>query len=39
MTIVDTIADEHYGDRVKLAIAFAELLNEEARELAATAST
>ncbi len=35
MTIVDTIADEHYGDRVKLAMAFAELLNEEARELAA----
>jgi 5-methyltetrahydropteroyltriglutamate--homocysteine methyltransferase len=35
MTIVDTIADEHYGDRVKLAVAFAELLNEEARELAA----
>src|SRR3954468_6396369 len=36
MTIVDTIADEHYGDRVALAMAFAELLNEEARELAAT---
>jgi len=35
MTIVDTIADQHYGDRVKLAMAFAELLNEEARELAA----
>ena len=35
MTIVDTIADEHYGDRVELAMAFAELLNEEARELAA----
>ena len=35
MTIVDTIADEHYGDRVALAMAFAELLNEEARELAA----
>jgi 5-methyltetrahydropteroyltriglutamate--homocysteine methyltransferase len=35
MTIVDTIADEHYGDRVKLAMAFAELLNEEARELTA----
>ena len=33
MTIVDTIADEHYGDRVKLAMAFAELLNEEARAL------
>src|SRR5438874_12430989 len=24
MTIVDTIADEHYGDKVKLAVAFAE---------------
>jgi 5-methyltetrahydropteroyltriglutamate--homocysteine methyltransferase len=35
MTIVDTIADEHYRDRVALALAFAELLNEEARELAA----
>ena len=35
MTIVDTIADEHYGDRVELAMAFAEVLNEEARELAA----
>src|SRR5579883_1556828 len=34
MTIVDTIADAHYGDRVKLAMAFAELLNEEARGLA-----
>jgi len=35
MTIVDTIADAHYGDKVKLAMAFAGLLNEEARELAA----
>jgi len=35
MTIVDTIADAHYGDRVKLAFAFARLLNEEARGLAA----
>jgi 5-methyltetrahydropteroyltriglutamate--homocysteine methyltransferase len=35
MTIVDTIADAHYGDRVKLAMAFAALLNEEARGLAA----
>ena len=34
MTIVDTIADAHYGDRVALAMAFAALLNEEARELA-----
>jgi 5-methyltetrahydropteroyltriglutamate--homocysteine methyltransferase len=35
MTIVDTIADAHYGDRVKMALAFAGLLNEEARGLAA----
>jgi 5-methyltetrahydropteroyltriglutamate--homocysteine methyltransferase len=35
MTIVDTIADRHYGDRVKLAMAFATLLNQEARALAA----
>jgi 5-methyltetrahydropteroyltriglutamate--homocysteine methyltransferase len=34
MTIVDTIADAHYGDKVALAMAFAALLNEEARELA-----
>src|SRR6478672_5975206 len=33
MTIVDTIADAHYGDRVKMAMAFAELLNAEARGL------
>jgi 5-methyltetrahydropteroyltriglutamate--homocysteine methyltransferase len=35
MTIVDTIADSHYGDKVKMAMAFAELLNEEARALEA----
>ena len=35
MTIVDTIADTHYGDRVKMAFAFAGLLNEEIRGLAA----
>jgi 5-methyltetrahydropteroyltriglutamate--homocysteine methyltransferase len=35
MTIVDTIADRHYGDRVKMAFAFAELLNEEVRALEA----
>jgi 5-methyltetrahydropteroyltriglutamate--homocysteine methyltransferase len=35
MTIVDTIADAHYGDRVRMAMAFAALLNEEARGLAA----
>jgi 5-methyltetrahydropteroyltriglutamate--homocysteine methyltransferase len=33
MTIVDTIADVYYGDRVKLAYAFAELINQEARAL------
>src|SRR6185369_4060249 len=35
MTIVDTVADRHYGDRAKLAYAFAELLNQEARALEA----
>ncbi|HYS48543.1 MAG TPA: methionine synthase [Xanthobacteraceae bacterium] len=35
MTIVDTIADAHYGDRVKMAMAFADLLNAEARGLEA----
>jgi 5-methyltetrahydropteroyltriglutamate--homocysteine methyltransferase len=30
MTIADTIADRHYGDKVKMAFAFAELLNKEA---------
>jgi 5-methyltetrahydropteroyltriglutamate--homocysteine methyltransferase len=35
MTIVDTIADEHYRDRRALALAFAKALNEEARELEA----
>ena len=33
MTIVDTIADRHYGDKVKMAMAFADLLNQEARAL------
>src|SRR5205814_4118183 len=33
MSIVDTIADEHYRDKVKLAMAFAELLNQEGRAL------
>ncbi len=33
MTIIDTIADAHYGDRVKMAMAFADLLNAEARAL------
>ena len=35
MTICDTIADAHYGSRPDMAMAFAELLNEEARELEA----
>jgi len=39
MTIVDTVADRHYGGdaagRVKMAFAFAELLNQEARALEA----
>ena len=35
MTIIDTIADAHYGDRVAMAMAFAGLLNEEARGLQA----
>ncbi|EJN08336.1 methionine synthase II (cobalamin-independent) [Bradyrhizobium sp. YR681] len=35
MTIIDTIADRYYGDRVKMAFAFAELLNEEAKALQA----
>jgi len=35
MTIVDTVADRFFGDRFKLAMAFAELLNEEALALQA----
>jgi 5-methyltetrahydropteroyltriglutamate--homocysteine methyltransferase len=35
MTIVDTVADHHYGSRERLAMAFAELLNREARALEA----
>ena len=35
MTICDTIADGYYGDRPTMAMAFAEVLNEEARELEA----
>jgi 5-methyltetrahydropteroyltriglutamate--homocysteine methyltransferase len=35
MTIVDTLADEYYRDRAQLAMEFARLINEEARELAA----
>jgi 5-methyltetrahydropteroyltriglutamate--homocysteine methyltransferase len=33
MTIADTVADAFYGDKVKMAFAFAELLNQEARAL------
>jgi 5-methyltetrahydropteroyltriglutamate--homocysteine methyltransferase len=35
MTIVDTVADRCYGDKVKMAMAFAELLNQEALALQA----
>jgi len=35
MTIVDTLADEYYRDRPRLAMEFARLINDEARELAA----
>ncbi|MDX1433837.1 MAG: methionine synthase [Gammaproteobacteria bacterium] len=35
MTICDTIADEHYGRRADMAMAFAGLLNDEAKELEA----
>ncbi len=35
MTMVDTLSDAHYGSREKLAWAFAEILNEEARAIAA----
>ena len=35
MTIVDTVADRFYGDRVKMAFVFAELLNIEALALQA----
>jgi 5-methyltetrahydropteroyltriglutamate--homocysteine methyltransferase len=33
MTIVDTVADRFYGDKVRMAMAFADLLNQEARGL------
>ena len=35
MTIVDTVADRFYGDKVKMAYAFAELLNQEVLALQA----
>jgi len=34
MTMVDTLYDAHYGSREKLALAFADILNEEARAIA-----
>jgi 5-methyltetrahydropteroyltriglutamate--homocysteine methyltransferase len=36
MTMVDTLYDAHYGSREKLAWAFGEILNDEARAIAAT---
>ncbi len=33
MTMVDTVQDDHYGDREELAMIFAQLLNAEAREI------
>jgi 5-methyltetrahydropteroyltriglutamate--homocysteine methyltransferase len=35
MTIVDTLADDYYRDRRQLAMEFARVINEEARELQA----
>jgi len=35
MTMVDTLYDAHYKSREKLALAFAAILNEEAKEIAA----
>ena len=35
MTIVDTVADRFYGDKIAMAMAFAELLNQEALALQA----
>jgi 5-methyltetrahydropteroyltriglutamate--homocysteine methyltransferase len=35
LTIADTVADRHYGDRRAMAFAFADLLNQEARALQA----
>ncbi|MFM9884884.1 MAG: methionine synthase [Burkholderiales bacterium] len=35
MTIVDTIADRHYGDKAAMAMAFARVLNDEVRGLEA----
>jgi 5-methyltetrahydropteroyltriglutamate--homocysteine methyltransferase len=33
MTMTDTLADDYYGDREQLAMVFADILNEEARQL------
>jgi len=35
MTIVDTVSDQFYGDKIEMAMAFAELLNQEALALQA----
>ena len=35
MPIIDTLSDSYYGDRVKMAFAFADLLNQEAKALQA----
>ena len=35
MTIVDTVSDQYYGDKINMAMAFAELLNQEALALQA----
>jgi 5-methyltetrahydropteroyltriglutamate--homocysteine methyltransferase len=35
LTLTDTVVDEHYGDRRKLAFAFARAIREEVAELAA----
>jgi 5-methyltetrahydropteroyltriglutamate--homocysteine methyltransferase len=35
MTIIDTLHDAYYKDRSRLALAFAKILNQEARELEA----
>ena len=35
MTMIDTLSDQYYGSREKLAWEFAKLLNQEAKELAA----
>ncbi len=35
MTISDTVSDAHYGNKIKMAMAFADLLNKESRALEA----